>query len=145
MTAMTVTEIARTYSNWGHHCEQALTFTLTGEIRKHDKVPFYMDSDIPEYDMSVKSSGFTLASGNINMGDTFDEKLADFCSRVHSNKFAYVTVNMVAYIMNKDEFEKFLRTFAYMDRDSKKNGGLTKIKCRKESKKMLDWFEGQVA
>ena len=52
---------------------------------------------------------------------------------------------MVAYVMNKSEFEEFLRTFAYMDRDSKKNGGLTKIKCRKESQKMLNWFEGRVA
>ena len=145
MTAMTVANIACTSTNDGIYREQALAFTMTGEIRKHDKVPFHMGSDIPEYDMSVKSSGFTLASGRLNMGDTFDEKLADFFSRVHSNKFAYVTVNMVAYIMDKGEFEKFLRTFAYMDRDSKKNGGLTKIKCRKESKKMLDWFEGQVA
>ena len=145
MTTITVSEITRTYANWGNHCEQALAFTLTGEMRKHDKVPFYMDSDIPEYDMSVKSSGFTLASGNVNMGDTFDEKLADFFSRVHSNKFAYVTVNMVAYVMNKSEFEEFLRTFAYMDRDSKKNGGLMKIKCRRESQKMLNWFESRMA
>ena len=145
MTTLTVTDIARTYSNWGNHCEQALAFTLTGEIRKHDKVPFYMDSDIPEYSMSVKSSGFTLASGKVNMGETFDEKLADFFGRVHSDKFAYVTVSMVAYIMDRNEFEQFLRTFGYMDRDSQKNGGLLKVKCRKESKKMLNWFEARVA
>lgn len=145
MTTITVTDIARTYSNWGNHCEQALAFTLTGEIRKHDHVPFYMDSDIPEYSMSVKSSGFTLASGKVNMGETFDEKLADFFGRVHSDKFAYVTVSMVAYVMDRNEFEQFLRTFGYMDRDSQKNGGLLKVKCRKESKKMLNWFEARVA
>ena len=145
MTTLTVTDIARTYSNWGNHCEQALAFTLTGEIRKHDHVTFYMDSDIPEYSMSVKSSGFTLASGKVNMGETFDEKLADFFGRVHSDKFAYVTVSMVAYIMDRNEFEQFLRTFGYMDRDSQKNGGLLKVKCRKESKKMLNWFEARVA
>ena len=145
MTTLTVTDIARTYSNWGNHCEQALAFTLTGEIRQHDHVPLYMDSDIPEYSMSVKSSGFTLASGKVNMGETFDEKLADFFGRVHSDKFAYVTVSMVAYIMDRNEFEQFLRTFGYMDRDSQKNGGLLKVKCRKESKKMLNWFEARVA
>ena len=145
MTTLTVTDIARTYSNWGNHCEQALAFTLTGESRKDDHVPFYMDSDIPEYSMSVKSSGFTLASGKVNMGETFDEKLADFFGRVHSDKFAYVTVSMVAYIMDRNEFEQFLRTFGYMDRDSQKNGGLLKVKCRKESKKMLNWFEARVA
>jgi hypothetical protein len=142
---MTVTDIACTSSNRGIHCEQALAFTLTGEIRKHDHVPFHMGSDIPEFNMSVKSSGFTLASGKINMGETFDEKLADFFGRVHSDKFAYVTVSMVAYIMDRNEFEQFLRTFGYMDRDSQKNGGLLKVKCRKESKKMLKWFEARVA
>jgi hypothetical protein len=142
---MTVTDIACTSSNRGIHCEQALAFTLTGEIRKHDHVPFHMGSDIPEFNMSVKSSGFTLASGKINMGETMDEKLADFFGRVHSDKFAYVTVSMVAYIMDRNEFEQFLRTFAYMDRDSQKNGGLLKVKCRKESQKMLKWFEARVA
>lgn len=142
---MTVTDIACTSSNRGIHCEQALAFTLTGEIRKHDHVPFHMGSDIPEFNMSVKSSGFTLASGKINMGETMDEKLADFFGRVHSDKFAYVTVSMVAYIMDRNEFEQFLRTFGYMDRDSQKNGGLLKVKCRKESKKMLKWFEARVA
>lgn len=145
MTTITVTTIDRTYANWGNHCEQALAYTLTGEMRSHDHVPFYMDSDIPEYSMSVKSSGFTLASGKVNMGETFDEKLADFFARVHSDKFAYVTESMVAYVMDKNEFETFLRTFATLDRDSKKNGGLLKVKCRKESKKMVQWFESRVA
>ena len=145
MTTITVTEIARTYANWGNHCEQALAYTLTGEIRAHDHVPFYMDSDIPEYRMSVKSSGFTLASGRVNMGETFEEKLNDFFARVHSEKFAYVTVDMVAYVMDKGEFEQFLRTFGTMSRDSKKNGGLLKIQCKKESQKMIKWFSERVA
>ena len=40
METMKVATINRTYTNWGAHCEQALAFTLTGEIRKHDHVPF---------------------------------------------------------------------------------------------------------
>ena len=142
METMKVNEINRMYANWGNHCEQALAFTLTGEIRLHDHVAFDKDSDIPEYAMSVKSSGFTLASAKVNHGDTFEEKLNDFMNRVHSEKFAYVSFDMVAYIMTKEIFEKFVRTFCYLDRESKKNGGGIKIKCRKETQKMIEWLQG---
>lgn len=145
MTTIICKEIERTYANFGNHAEQALAYTLTGEIRKHDHIPFFMDSDIPEYGMSVKSSGFTLASAKVNIGETFDEKLNDFIERVHSVQFAYVAANMVAYIMNLDEFVQFIRMFCYMDKESTRNGGGYKIKCRHESKKMVAWLESQVA
>ena len=145
MKTLTVTNIERTYSNFGHHAEQALAYTLTGEIRKHDSVPFFADSDIPEYHMSVKAGGFTLASGNLNRGDTFEEKWADFRSRVASTAFAFVTTGMVAYIMNIDEFETFVFTFCKLEKESEKNGGLMKIRCKKESEKMLQWLQAQVA
>lgn len=145
MTTIICKPIERTYANFGNHAEQALAYTLTGEIRPHDHVPFYMDSDIPEYSMSVKSSGFTLASARVNMGETFDEKLADFVARVHSTQFAYVSANMVAYIMDLTEFVQFVRMFCYMDRESTRHGGGYKIKCRHESKKMVAWLESQVA
>jgi hypothetical protein len=143
MKTITVTNIKRTYVNWGNHCEQALAYTLTGEIRKHDRVPFYADSDIPEYEMSVKSSAFTLASANVNHGDTFEEKLADFKARVHSKWFAYVTKDLIAYVMDLPTFERFVRTFCALDHESTQNGGGAKIKCRKESKKMLEWLASQ--
>lgn len=145
MTSMTVTDIARTYSNWGNHCEQALAYTLTGEIRAHDHVPFFADSDIPEYNMSVKASRFSLASAKVNHGDTFEEKLEDFRTRVHSDKFAYVTETMTAYIMTLDEFITFVKMFCYLDRESSKNGGGYKIKCRAESQKMRDWLASNLA
>ena len=145
MTTLNVKPIERMYTNFGNHAEQALAFTLTGEIRLHDSVPFYADSDIPEFNMSVKSSGFTLASGKINKGETFDEKIQDFVNRVHSDKFAYVTLDMTAYIMDISEFVEFLYAFCYLNRDSKRNGGLLKIKCKKESQKMLDWFQAHIS
>lgn len=146
MTTMTIAPIHNNYpNNFGCYAEQALCYALTGEIRTHDKVPFYMGSDIPESGMSVKSSGFTLASGRINVGDTFDEKIADFTSRVHSTSFAYVTQSLKVYIMTLDEFVEFMYAFCSLERDSKKNGGLLKIHCRKESAKMLAWFEAHVA
>lgn len=145
MTTINVLTIERTYANWGNHCEQALAYTLTGEIRKHDHVPFYADSDIPEANMSVKSSGFTLASAKVNHGETFEEKLDDFVKRVHSDKFAYVTEDFVAYVMTLDEFIKFIRLFCYLDRESTRNGGGYKIKCRKETKKMRAWLAASIA
>lgn len=145
MEKLQVMEISRQYSNFGQHCEQALAYTLTGEIRKHDNVPFYKGSDIPEYAMSVKSSGFSLASGKQNKGDNFDEKVADFFRRVHSKQFAYVSKDMNAYIMNKREFRKFVNMFCVWTYESEQNGGYAKVRCNKESKKMVAWLESQVA
>lgn len=146
MTTITnLADIERVYANWGNHCEQVLTFTLTGEMRKHDHVSFDKDSDIPEFDMSVKSDGFTLASAKVNHGETFDEKLDDYKMRVHSTKFAYVTLEMIAYVMNLDEFEIFIRLFCYLDKESSKNGGGCKIKCRHETKKMRAWLAENAA
>ena len=142
MKTLKVAEINRTYTNWGAHCEQALAYTLTGEIRKHDHVPFDKDSDIPEYNMSVKSSGFTLASAKVNHGATFEEKVKDFFARVHSTVFAYVALDMTAYIMDKKTFERFICEFGYLDKESTKNGGGTKVKCLKESKRMIEWLKG---
>lgn len=145
MTTMNIIDIERTYTNWGNHCEQALAYTLTGEIRKHDHVPFFKDSDIPEYHMSVKSSGFTLASAKVNHGNTFDEKLDDFATRVVSDKFAYVTKDFIAYVMTLPEFVEFVKLFCYWNRESTQNGGGYKIKCRNETKKMRAWLAANVA
>lgn len=143
METMKVTDIPRTYANWGIHCQQALTYTLTGEIRKPDHVAFDKDSDIPEYNMSVKSSAFSLASATVNHGNNFEEKLEDFMSRVHSDKFAYVTLDLTAYIMDKETFREFVKTFCYFGIESKSKGGGTKIKCLKESQKMLRWLQAR--
>lgn len=142
MEIIKVASIPRTYKNNGQHAEQALCYTLTGEIRKADKVPFDKASDIPEYAISVKSSRFTLASAKANFGDTFEEKLTDFVNRVHSTRFAYVSLaNMVAYVMNIEEFADFVRNFCTLAKESTSNGGGMKIRCKKESKTMIDWLE----
>ena len=49
-------------SNQGQARQQDVDYMLTGKIRKPDNVPFDMDSDIPEFGVSVKSSRFTLVS-----------------------------------------------------------------------------------
>ena len=73
MTTITLTTIERTYSNNGQHAEQVLAYTLTHEIRKHDRVPFDKGSDIPEFKMSVKSSKASLMSGNYCTKETKEE------------------------------------------------------------------------
>lgn len=144
MTTIKVTEIERTYTNFGMHVEQCLAYMLTGEVRKHDRVPFYVDSDIPEFGISVKSSGFTLASANVNFGETKEEKIADYMARVVSKTVAYVTQDMVAYMMNLEEFREFIEKFCYLGRESQAHGGGLKLKCYKESKKMLSWLNAKV-
>lgn len=143
MKKIAITTVS-TYANIGHRMEQDLTYTLLGEIRAHDSVPFFVDSDIPELHMSVKASGFTLASARLNMGETFEEKLDDFFARVASTSFAYCTLENEAYIMNADEFRCFLCQFCGLDRESSKNGGGCKVRCRKESKKMREWLASRV-
>lgn len=139
MTAMTITNIS-TYTNWGHACEQSLAYALTGEIRAHDSVPFDKDSDIPEFHMSVKSRKFTLASSRVLPGDTWEEMIDNFFQMTASKVFAYVTKEMVAYMMDADEFREFLTLFSFLDRESTAHGGGYKVRAKEESKKMLAWL-----
>ena len=120
-----------------------MTFALTGEIRKPDAVPFDMDSDIPEFSISVKSARFTLASASALSATTFDGQLNEFSERVHSEKFAYVTKNNMVYIMDKVEFLDFCHEFCGWEQESKKNGGAYKVRCRKESKRMIKWLQAK--
>lgn len=141
---ITLTETFRNYKNFGQHAEQVLAYTLTGEIRKADKVPFYMGSDIPEYEMSVKSSKFSLMNGNACESQTFEGICEEFFAKVVSKKFAYVTQDMVAYVMNIEQFRQFVYLFCGLERESQKNGGRYKVKMRAESKKTLAWLEKNI-
>ena len=110
---------------------------------KHDKTPYDQGSDISVngMDISVKSSAFTLMAGNLCEGrETFDGIWSLYAERVHSNTFAYITTDFTAYIMNIDEFCQFVYNFCYIERDSEKNGGKMKIRCKKESQKMRKWL-----
>ena len=130
----------RNYKSNGQHKEQALAYVLTGEIRKADKIPFYMGSDIPEYEMSVKSSKFSLMNGNACICQDFNGIVEEFFSRAKSTKFAYVTNDMVAYVMDIEQFRQFVYLFCGLERESQKNGGRYKVKMRAESKKTIAWL-----
>ena len=137
--------IERTYKNFGNHAEQALAFTLTGEIRKHDHVAYDKGSDIPEYNMSVKSSGFSLMSARLCESEDFEEIITQYMAHTASTCVAYVAQNMVAYVMNMEQFNEFLHRFCYLNRESTQNGGGYKVKMLKESKKVLAWLDERVA
>jgi predicted PolB exonuclease-like 3'-5' exonuclease len=117
-------------------------FTLTGNIRKADNHKWDADSDIPELNMSVKSARFTLAYA-LN-GETKEEKINDYFSRVKSTSWAYITTEGQIYIMNRIEFHMFLMLFCTLERDSTKNGGKVKVRFAHETAKVREWLRGQV-
>lgn len=130
----------RQYQNNGMHIEQSTAYTLTGEIRKHDNVPYYIGSDIEEHKLSVKSAKFTLANAKSIKGATLDEQLAYYMEHTASEYVIYVTKNFVGYKMNLVEFADFVKEFCYLTRESTKNGGGLKVMAKSESKKMLEWL-----
>lgn len=114
----------------------------------HDSKAYDKDSDLNVNDLhiSIKASGFSLMSGKLCEGrEDFDGIWALFESRVHSNRFAYITKDFTVYEMDIHEFKKFVYTFCYINRESTQNGGRKKIKALSESKKMCKWLAAQVA
>lgn len=146
MKAFTIDHID--HKNAGIAREWALCHHYGIERTSHDHVAYDKGSDIEIDDMhiSVKSSAFTLMSGRLCEGrDTMEGIWNLYAEHTHSNAFAYVSVAFKAYIMNIDEFKLFVFTFCALERESSKNGGALKIKCRKESGKMLRWLEEHAA
>lgn len=132
--------------NNGYWKERLVACQIGGEVEhKKDKTPFYMDSDVRSLHMSVKSARFTLASGNINRGATLEEKIQDYIARTASTTVAYVTNDLLVYIMTLDEFADFMRAFCKLEKDSTKNGGAYKVKCGHESAALIEWLQARVA
>ena len=116
------------------------------ERTAHDSVSYDKGSDIELTDkaISVKASGFTLMSGSLCEGlSDFDGIWNLYASRVHSDTFAYVTEDGTTYEMNLNEFKEMVYTFCKTEKESAKNGGATKIRCKKESAKMRAWLEAR--
>lgn len=146
MTTYNVTPI--NHKNAGIGREWSLCAYHNVERTSHDHGAYDRDSDLNMGNMhiSIKASAFTLMSATLCEGLTsFDEIWNLYESKTHSNTFAYVTADYTVYQMNLDEFKTLVYTFCYLDRESAKNGGGCKIRCRKETKKMLNWLAAQVA
>ena len=142
MTIIKALEINRTYTNNGQHCQQVVDFTLTGNIRKADNHKWNEDSDIPELNMSVKSPRFTLAYSL--EGETKEEKINYYFSKVKSTSWAYITTEGDIYIMNKIEFYAFLMFCTNLQRSSSSNGGHYTIKQNHETQKIRNWLKAQI-
>lgn len=144
MDKIIIKQLKRFYKNNGQHLEQCVTYTYTHEIRQHSNTPYNKDSDIPEYNISVKSSAFSLASANLIKGNTVAEQLAYYMEHTASEKVVYVTKNYDGYEMNMQEFAEFVTEFGYITRESQKSGGGIKVRVRKENKKMLEWLAAHI-
>lgn len=134
--------------NAGDAREWAFCRACGVERTAHDSLAYDKASDCEAngHGYSLKASAFTLMSGALCEGlQTLDEIWALYAERVHSDRFVYVTCDWVAYIMDINEFGEFVKTFAHCERESSKNGGAVKVRCRKESSKMVAWLMERVA
>lgn len=112
----------------------------------HDSKPYNVASDVETGDknISVKSSKFTLMSGSFCKGlSTMDEIWTLYETTTHSDTVAYVTEDFDAYEMTITEFKVFVYTFCSVQKESAKNGGTCKIRCRAETKKMVEWLQAR--
>jgi hypothetical protein len=130
-------------SNHGINAEWAFCKAHGVDRVKHDNSKYYEDSDLNAdgFHYSIKASGFSLMSGSLCEGKTeFEDIWNLYTSKVHSDRFVYITREGIAYIMSLDEFGKFVHEFGRLEKESAKNGGAVKIRCLKESKKMVKWL-----
>ena len=110
---------------------------------KHDNINYRKASDIHfgNERISVKSARFTLMSGNLcNGAQTAEDIWNVFKNTTNANVFAYVTADFEVYMMDVNEFERFVKTFCKVVRDSEQNGGQLKLRCGHETKEMRRWL-----
>jgi hypothetical protein len=149
MTAINLMNLAPAcVKNNGDRREFAVCAYVGVERTKHDSAAYDKDSDVNAGDrhISVKASKFSLMSGSKCEGKTeFDAIWNLYSDKCHSNEWCYMTEDFTAYFMNKNEFKQFVYKFCTTQKESKKNGGHTKIRCREESDIMRKWLAAQVA
>lgn len=133
------------YMNSGEFIECNIKAALGYVPRKDANSAYNITSDIPEYNISVKSSKATLTS--IELGETKSEIIKHYFETVCSDKWAYGTIQenrLITYIMDKTEFAMFLENFSTLQKSSSKCGSKTIVRIKATSLKMLEWFEGQI-
>lgn len=146
MTAYTINIV--TAKNAGDAREWALCEHYNVERSAHNSESYDKNSDLNTADgkhISIKSNAFTLMSGNLCNGLTnFDDIWNLYESKTHSNTFAYITLDFTVFEMTLKEFKSFVYSFCSLEKESSKNGGAMKIRCKKESKKMIRWLNAQL-
>jgi hypothetical protein len=124
--------------NGGEFAEAALKSAMGFSPCKDANTAFDAGSDIPELNMSVKSSKATLTSEVL--GKDMDTSLTTYFERTASTSWAWVIVTdetVTAYIMNAEEFERFTREWATYNTEHR-------IRYKVTSGKMVKWFEERV-
>lgn len=131
-------------SNKGIAKEHALCAFFGINRERHDNTDYRTSSDIimGERRISVKSSGFTLMNSTLcEDKETLSDIWNVYETNTNANEVAYITNDFTAYFMTIKEFKTFVEMFCRVERDSTKNGGKMKIRCKHESSKMRVWFE----
>lgn len=129
--------------NFGIAVEHGICACYGVERVRHDNGSYNRGSDlcVGNMAMSIKASRFSLMSATLCGGcEDFDGIWSIYEANTHSNCFVYGAKTGTAYVMNIVEFKQFVYAFCTLTRESQHNGGGVKIRCRAESKKMLDWL-----
>ena len=128
MKKITLEQIERTYKNNGQHAEQIFRYTLTHTVCKADNRE---GADLGN--IQIKSNRATVCKGTDT--DTY-------ITNDVATEYAYETADFTtAYIMNKEQYKKFVKTFATVTTESAKNGGATKTRLKHENATMVEWLE----
>jgi hypothetical protein len=126
------------FLNNGEFLEVGEKKVLGLKAEKDANTPFDKGSDIEETNTSVKSSGATISPIR---GETVEEIMKEYFERVHSDNWDYVTIideEMIVYKMNAIEFNEFVKEFGKVNERKV-------VRLKKESGKMIKWFEERVA
>lgn len=122
------------YMNAGEYVEVLCKMANNLPAIKDASTPYNVESDIPEYHASVKSSKATLV--NKVLAETFEKSLDVYFANTVSSSFWYGSVDnnlLTIYKMTAPIFRKFLEKFGYLD--SKK------VRLKAESKMMIKWLQ----
>jgi len=146
MTTMFIPDTFPTIKNKGIRAQANMTVACGLTYAAHDGKSYDSASDI-EYmghHISVKAYHFTLMSGTMCEGKTTVNDIWDVYARTtHSDRFAYV-LGETAYIMNIAEFEKFVKLFCEIERESnhsdRQHTGSVKVRAKRCENNMRKWF-----
>lgn len=127
------------FMNAGQFLQIQLIANLYNRIDRPDNKNFSEDSDIPELCESVKSSKATLV--NTFLGNDTETHLQNFFAKVASTQFSWLILideTIVRYVMDKKEFETFVRNWSKFDESRKV------IRFKTTSTKMIQWLESNL-
>ena len=77
--------------------------------------------------------------------NTFEGIWRRYYKNTHSNTWLYMTDDWQGYFMDKKEFSKLVHQFASVVHESHSRGYGLKIRCHKQSKKLVAWLDAQCA